>query len=170
VVLEGIEFALALGSAPTDASQGHSDGDLPAVRFPSHLDAPSWLGLSGELPEILRRPVDLLGLCRAADIVAMQVLHTGIPLLVDDCQAFEQVRMYMPSLYFDYKRAGRPIEQALHGEASRWPFGARRTSYSPKSPPCGAVWPPFAVCGGSSNPRSRTGCAWSRCPQPVASG
>ena len=114
--LKGAEFALLFGSAASGRLRRDSDVDL-AVRYPSPLDATSWLRLTGELSEILRRPVDLLDLHRAGPIVAMQVLRTGVPLLVNHRQAFEQFLMYTPSLYFDFKRTRRPIEQALRGEA-----------------------------------------------------
>ncbi len=110
--LHGVEFALVFGSAASGRLRGDSDVDL-AVRYPAPVDAASWILLTGELSEIVQRQVDLVDLRRAGPIVSMQVLSTGIPLLVNDQQAFEQFRMYTPSSYFDFKRSRQTIEQAL---------------------------------------------------------
>lgn len=112
VALQGVEFAIVYGSAASGRLRGDSDVDL-AVRYGSPLDAANWIRLAGELSAILQRHVDLLDLRRAGPIVAMQVLRTGIPLLVNHRQAFEQFRMYTPSSYFDFKRSRHTIEQAV---------------------------------------------------------
>jgi len=111
-VLEDVQFAILYGSYASGSVRKDSDVDL-AIMYPSPVDPSRLIRLVGEVSAVFCRDVDLIDLNRAGPILQMQALKNGIPVVINDQDAFERFRMYTPSRYFDFKLRRRPVEEAL---------------------------------------------------------
>ncbi|MFQ5599896.1 MAG: nucleotidyltransferase domain-containing protein [Candidatus Krumholzibacteriia bacterium] len=75
--------AYRYGSTVEGSSHGESDVDLAFLARQSIAAEDRWV-LKERLSELLRRPVDLVDLRRAPTVLRMQVVSSGIPLVVVD--------------------------------------------------------------------------------------
>jgi predicted nucleotidyltransferase len=110
--LGAARFAFVFGSFGTPSFRDASDLDL-AADLGRVLSSRELFDLSSRLAEAAGRSVDLVDLRNADPIIAMQVLRTGQPIVVNDAHALAVFRMTAPSRYFDWKRCRQPVEEAM---------------------------------------------------------
>lgn len=111
-LLAAARFAFVFGSFGTPAFGEESDLDL-AVDLGRKLASRERFDLGARLDEAAGRRVDLVDLRSSDPIIAMQVLKTGRPFLVNDPAALAVFRMTTPSRYFDWKISRRPVEASM---------------------------------------------------------
>jgi len=109
------DFALLFGSWARDEARITADSDVDCGVFLNE-DIPVEI-LYGELPTDFYsrtgRELDIVRLNDADIIIASQIVMTGEPVFVNSEERFDAYRVKILSLYFDFKKSRKIIEDRI---------------------------------------------------------